>query len=98
MVVMSEQDKTSSDKVWAARNAGLRQMVEAARSEESFAEYLRASGLEPFDSLDSRSRELLERGHEVEHSPIIITDGSVRMNLSSEHYTLTASLYTSTDL
>jgi hypothetical protein len=95
---MSEQDKTSSDEERTSRDAAPGQMLEAARSEVSFAEFLNGSGIEPFDALDPESLERLGRGHEVEHTPIIITDGSVRMNLSSEEYTLAASLYTSTDL
>ncbi|HYG79172.1 MAG TPA: hypothetical protein VD861_02220 [Pyrinomonadaceae bacterium] len=89
---MSEQDKTSLDQ------DALRPLLEAARGDASLADFLIDSRIEPLDRLSDQARERLGRGFEVGHSPIIITDGSVRMNLSSEEYRLAATLYTSTDL
>lgn len=95
---MSEQDTTSSDQATTTQEAAPRLILEAARSDAALVEFLRDSRIEPLDRLDDQSRERLGRGFEVGHSPIIITDGSVRMNLSSRQYTLAVSVYTSIGL
>jgi hypothetical protein len=94
---MPEQENTSSNLDSRSRDVAL-QILEAARDSDSLAEFLRASNIEPLDQLDDEMREQLGRGTEVEHTPIIITDGSVRMNLSADEYTLAASIYTSSGL
>ena len=92
---MSEQNQSSLLDTESATSVAPRLLFEAASSDKSLAEFLNRANIEPIHSLNEQIRERLGRGFEVGHSPIIVTDGSVRINLSSEDYTLAGSVYAS---
>jgi len=92
---MSEQTQSFLLEAESAASIAPHLLFEAAQSDRSLAEFLNRAHIEPINSLNEQVRERLGRGFEVTHSPIIITDGSVRVNLSSEEYTLAGSVYTS---
>jgi hypothetical protein len=52
----------------------------------------------PFDALDEQVRRDLGDGEEADHTPIIITGDSVRIDISSEEYTPISSVYSSSGL
>jgi hypothetical protein len=54
--------------------------------------------LVPLEALDDEARRDLGDGEEFDHPPIIITGGSVRIDLSSEEYTAISGVYISAGL
>jgi hypothetical protein len=92
---MSSESNTKTSDQDRANAAMPKLLLESALSVQSLAEILATSGIEPFTALDDDERRRLGRGFEAEHGPIIITDGSVSVDLSSEEYDLAASLFSS---